>query len=186
MLTRSARHSDHSCRVLLSTPPTWLRAATSRLTRRGEPAPCPRAAHAARRSRSSTLSSGRDSPRSSSPVSPLARCVIESKAAPLAAAAALAVGLTPQNSVRVLGCTLPAAPVLDRHGDQSHRVGSLAPDCCGLSRANGGGPRLHPADRAPNRPRRGLGADDLPQALVPGLAPGLCEARVVRSAVCGK
>ena len=83
-------------------------------------------------------------------------------------------------------CTLPAAPVLDRHGDQSHRVGSLTPDCCGLSRANGGGPRLHPADRAPNRPRRGLGADELPQTPVPRLAAGLGEARVVRPAVRSK
>ena len=106
----------------------------------------------------------------------------ESKAAPLATAAALAVSLAPQKSMRVLDCTLPAAPVLDRHGDQSHRVGSLAPDCCGLSRANGGGPRLHPADRAPNRPRRGLGADELPQTPVPRLAAGLGEARVVRPA----
>jgi hypothetical protein len=71
--------------------------------------------------------------------------------------------------------------LLARHGHQSRRVGGLAPDYCGLSRANHGGSRLHPADRAPNRLGRGLGPDDLPQTLLPGLPPGLGEAHIVKN-----
>ena len=69
---------------------------------------------------------------------------------------------------------------LTRHGHQSGRVGSIAADGRGLPRADDSGPRLHPADRAPDRPGRGLGTDDLPQTCVPRLPPRLGEAHIVK------